>query len=269
MEDVFEEYTEEEEPTIVYSEEEEIMVFEEPEFLEEPETTPEVSEVQEEKTPEPEKEKSPAISIITPNQPAEIKDDVVLPERLYSPNNIIFLIDISSSMKKSDKLPLLKTSMTNLTKALRKVDRISVITYSITSDVLMPSTTADNKNEIFKMIDSLSTRGYTNGVKGLQTAYEIAEQNFISGGNNQIILATDGLFNNPGYSEDELFSMVKEKTKDDIILSVIGFGQDNDALRLMKRLSSKGSGSFIQIPDKQAADEILINEIKLQSAINQ
>ncbi len=200
-------------------------------------------------------------------QPSLKEDNSILPANQYAPNNIVFLIDVSSSMKKPNKLPLLKISMKNLAGVLREIDFISVVIYSTTSSVLLQPTIADKKNIIIPMIDSLKTSGTTNGVKGLQTAYEIAGQNFIAGGNNQIIIATDGLFNNPGYSKDEVFALAREKTKSNIILSVVGFGQDEDAIRMMKKLAEKGNGSFMQIPTQEAADEILINEIKLQSAL--
>ncbi len=190
-----------------------------------------------------------------------------LPLSQYVPNNIVFLIDVSSSMKKPDKLPLLKTSMKNLAKVLRGVDYISVVTYSTKATVLLTPTVATNKGKIVSMIDTLTASGMTNGVKGLQTAYDVAEQNLIPGGNNQIIIATDGVFNGPNYSESDLYTLVKQKAKDGVILSVVGFGQDEDALKMMRKMAEKGSGSFIQIPDAQAANKILIEEIKLQSAI--
>ena len=205
----------------------------------------------------------------TPETQAEPVPDEqgLLPQNLYSPNNIIFLIDVSSSMKKPDKLPLLKISMKNLTGVLRKTDYLSVVVYSTTSTVLLQPTAANRKEEINLLIDTLRAKGITNGGKGLQTAYEIAEQNFISGGNNQVIIATDGLFNSPGFSESAIFSLVRGKAADNIILSVVGFGDDKDALRMLKKMADKGNGNFIQIPDKPAADEALIDEIKFQSAV--
>lgn len=194
-------------------------------------------------------------------------DRALLPLSKYTPNNVVFLIDVSSSMKKPNKLPLLKSSMKKLTSVLRKVDYISLITYSSTSTVMLHPTRADDKAKIITLIDTLKASGTTNGVKGLETAYNIAEQNFIPDGNNQIILATDGLFNNPGYSENEMFSLSRQKAKNGIILSVVGFGQDETAIRMMKKLAYKGKGNFIQIPDMDAAEKILIDEIKLQSEI--
>ncbi|MDZ4847024.1 MAG: VWA domain-containing protein [Chitinophagales bacterium] len=225
---------------------EDVMEFEEPEIQE---TNPVISKV------------GPSIA-----QPME-EENSVLPQNLYAPNNIIFLIDISYSMKKPDKLPLLKISMKNLTQALRKIDRISVIVYSTTSAVLLPSTPANNKEALNLLIDTLKPHGITNGVKGLETAYQLAEQNFIPGGNNQIIIATDGIFNSPSFTESAIYSLVREKAESDIILSVVGFGEEKDAVKMMKKMADKGNGSFIQIPDKLSADAILIEEIKAQSAI--
>lgn len=193
--------------------------------------------------------------------------NAILPQSKYAPNNIVFLIDISGSMKKPDKLPLLKISMKNLTQALRGIDRISVIVYSTTSAVLLPSTAADNKEAINLLIDTLKPQGITNGVKGLQTAYQFAEENFIPGGNNQVIIATDGVFNSPSFTESAIYSLVRDYSEKDIILSVVGFGEEKDAVKMMQKMADKGNGSFIRIPDKLAADEILIDEIKMQSAI--
>ncbi len=238
----------------------------------EPQTTTTKEEVMEFEEPEIQETK-PVTSKVEPvtTQPLVAQsideENSVLPQNLYAPNNIIFLIDISSSMKKPDKLPLLKISMKNLTQALRKIDYITVIVYSTTSTVLLPSTTADKKEAITLLIDTLKPHGITNGVKGLQTAYQLAEKNFIPGGNNQIIIATDGVFNSPSFTESAIYSLVREHVEKDIILSVVGFGEEKDAVKMMKKMAEKGNGSFIQIPDKLSADAILIEEIKTQSAI--
>ena len=201
-----------------------------------------------------------------PATTATIQPEVeVLPITTYNPNNIVFLIDVSTSMKNPDKLPLLKSSMKKLTEVLRDIDQITIVTYSSSASVAMTTTNADNKQQILLLIDSLSASGWTHGVKGIETAYELIESNFITGGNNQIILATDGLFNNPDYSQKDLFSLVEDKASEHIILSVIGFGKDNDAIKLMKRLAGRGQGSFIQIESVSAANEALIEEIKLHS----
>lgn len=224
-----------------------------------PTTTPaKPDEVMEFEEPEEATQPKPALTA---------SEEKVLPKNMYAANNIIFLIDISGSMKKSDKLPLLKVSMKNLTQALRGIDNISVVVYSTTSTVLLPSTSASRKEEITLLIDTLKTSGMTNGVKGLETAYDIAQQNFIPGGNNQVIIATDGVFNGPSFSESAIYSMVRDKAADDIILSVVGFGDDKEAIKMMKKMAYKGNGSFIQISDQGVADEILINEIKTQSLI--
>ena len=189
-----------------------------------------------------------------------------LPLNQFAPNNIVFLIDVSSSMNKPDKLPLLKESMKSLAHELRKVDYITVITYSSNTQVRLEPTIADRKREIITMIDTLTSEGLTHGVKGLQTAYDFAEKNFITDGNNQVIIATDGLFS-PGYSENDMFKLVGEQSRKGIILSVVGFGKDENAFKMMKKMAVRGKGNFIHIPDAQSAKEHLIVEIKFQSAI--
>ncbi len=187
--------------------------------------------------------------------------------RDYKANNIVFLLDVSKSMEKNDKLNLLKKSMKRLTKALRKIDKVTVIAYSSEANVVLPSIASDNKGEIYNAIDALEAGGGTRGVVGLEAAYKWIDNNYISNGNNQIILATDGEFRNNDTQLKELNDYVRRKGKKGILLSVVGFGQNKDAARLMRRLAYSGQGEYVNVEHAEDAEDVLLDEVKKNSKI--
>ncbi|MGB1247883.1 MAG: VWA domain-containing protein, partial [Chitinophagales bacterium] len=208
---------------------------------------------------------------IEPEPEKPIVTDLVLPklsEEEYAANNILFLIDISNSMKKENKIDLLKTSIKNLALVLRDIDKVSIITYNQKNAIALESVSGDNTNDIYFALDNLRTSGLTYGVSGIQNAYDVLQNQFIADGNNQIILATDGLFSkvNATMTENELNKLVKNKANnEDIILSVIGFGENQTGIKLMEKLAKNGKGQFIQIDNESATDYKLIQEIKENS----
>jgi hypothetical protein len=187
-----------------------------------------------------------------------------LPMDEFGPNNVVFLIDVSSSMAYPDKLPLLKIAMKNLVGTMRSIDRISIVTYAGNTDVVLESTTADKKTKIDKKIDGLKPGGSTEGGKGIHEAYRVAEKNFIPGGNNQIILATDGDFN-LDKNDDALFSYIQESAAKGISLSVAGFGNKERALTKMQKIAATGKGSYMHISNADEAGPMLVEEIKVRS----
>lgn len=237
------------------------VVVDEPEPVTEPDVTNNAS------TQPPVVETVPVVTEQPPViEPVDV--DPTLNVNLYSPNNVVFLIDASQSMNKPDKLPLLKKSMRELIEVLRDVDKVTIIAYNREPWVVLPTTSVTDKEAILAQIDSLTGKDWTNGVKGLEYAYDLIKENFIVGGNNQIILSTDGLFNSPNSDEtDGLYKFVRREAMDTgIILSVIGFGDEPGARRLMKKLAVNGQGNFIQF-DQLGAAQALIDEIKAQSAV--
>lgn len=183
----------------------------------------------------------------------------------YRPNNVLLLLDVSGSMSDDGKMDKLKSSIRRLVLMLREVDVLTMIAYNSTSwEVLPPTQVADNL-AIIALVDSLKPYGYTNGVKGMESAYHSLERQLIVGGNNQLIIATDGKFNSSKFSEKEALQLVKDNSDKGIVLSIIGFGDDKEAGRLMKKLAGSGGGSFLQVNTNEDPTELLAEEIKLRS----
>tara|TARA_Y100000385_G_C13099662_1_gene643672 strand:- start:843 stop:2798 length:1956 start_codon:yes stop_codon:yes gene_type:complete len=196
-----------------------------------------------------------------------------LNEALYKQNNIIFLIDISFSMRKHGKIAKLKKSITTLIDVLRDFDQIGLITYNSKADTIFSSIALSDKEAVKHEVNSLTPSGLTYGVKGIEAAYALIQGSFLSEGNNQIILATDGLFTDDHLTldEQELLRVVRRNNKDyDIKLSVLGFGNDSNGLERMESLTIAGNGNYLEISldhNAEHSKEILIEEIKTQSRI--
>ncbi len=182
----------------------------------------------------------------------------------FKPNNIVFVLDVSSSMRSSTKLPKLKESMKELVSVLRDVDKVTIIIFSKEATVHVPTTAASNKEYIYAMIDSMRTISYTNGTKGIMMGYDLAQQNFIQGGNNQLIVSTDGEFNNPSFDANVLLGDIKRHTEKGIILSVVGFGDIPEGKKLMRRMANSGKGNYIHFGQGDTK-RALVDEIRTQS----
>ena len=175
-------------------------------------------------------------------------------------SNLVFLIDISGSMDFSNKLPLLKSSLKLLVKQLRPQDRVAIVTYANQTKEVLTSTPGSNKAKILATIDGLYASGGTAGGDGIQRAYRVAENNFIKGGNNRIILATDGDFNIGISSPKELEKMIETKRATGIYLTVLGFGMGNYKDNRMQVLAEKGNGNHAYIDNLTEAKKVLVNE---------
>jgi hypothetical protein len=214
--------------------------------------------------------------IITENDPTfedpEIKiveTGHELPANIYAANNLVLLLDVSYSMKSGNKIGLLQESIINLVKILRQIDNVTLITYASTPNLIFESVSGNQKQQIIKEIGLLKASGITNGVKGLEKAFSIASKQFIQGGNNQIILATDGKFTGGSQQPQEFKDMISGYSTKGIILSIIGFGVDAEAKQFMNNMSLLGQGSYIHVSSKDDISETLINEIKTRSLKNQ
>jgi len=179
----------------------------------------------------------------------------------YASNNVVFLIDESSSMMLGDKMEMLKVSMKKLVGVLRQEDLVTIVVYSRRAEVRLEATSGSQKEIINNVIDSLLPSGRSYGAEGLVMSYKYARSNFISGGNNQIILATDGLFNSPNYSSKDMYVMAEENADLGVSTTVVGFGRNKEAMLFMEELSSNGSGSFVKIKTTEEAENALLSEV--------
>lgn len=177
------------------------------------------------------------------------------------PSNLVFLLDVSGSMGDRDKLPLLQEAFCLLTENLTSKDRISIVTYANEDTVVLRGAGGDEGRKIRRAINGLEASGGTYGSKGLETAYEVAEEYFIDGGNNRIILATDGDLNIGLTSEEELEEFITEKKESGIFLSVLGFGGGNLKDNKMEILADKGNGNYAYIDSLREAKKVLVEEM--------
>ena len=183
-----------------------------------------------------------------------------LKNEVLPPSNLVFLIDVSGSMRDFNKLPLLKASLKLLLNSLRVEDRVAIVTYAGNAGVALPSTSMKEKEKIIKTINSLGAGGSTAGAEGIKTAYKIALENFIDEGNNRVLLATDGDFNVGVSTQKGLEDLIIEKRKSGIFLSVLGFGVGNYQDGKMQTLANKGNGNHAYIDNISEAKKVLINE---------
>lgn len=203
------------------------------------------------------------ITVIKETPPVVIENtSTEIKEVYYAPSNIVFLLDLSSSMNQKGKLDLLKASMIEMTKELRAVDKITIVAYATFSKVLLPATTGDKKEEIIEMIQDLKANGMTAGGAGMKLAYRQAKRSFIDDGNNQVIMATDGDFNRGANNIDRL---VKKNTRKGIKISVLGIKNKETHATDMKEISELGKGHYLFIDNYDISKRILIEELKSQS----
>lgn len=175
-------------------------------------------------------------------------------------SNLVFLVDVSGSMNEPAKLPLVQSSLKLLVRQLTAKDRISLVTYAGATAVVLEPTPGDQHAAIEQAIDRLSSGGGTAGGAGIQLAYQQAEKAFIKGGNNRILLATDGDFN-VGISRFEtLVDRVKDKRKTGIALTTLGYGSGNYNDRLMEQLADAGDGNYSYIDSLQEAQKALVEQ---------
>jgi len=175
-------------------------------------------------------------------------------------SNLTFLIDTSGSMNSYDKLPLLKSAFRILVETLDEDDVVSIVTYAGSSKVVLDSVSCDRKDVIIDAIENLSAGGSTAGADGIKTAYKLAEKNFMQGGNNRIIIASDGDFNVGISNLTELNELISKKRESGVYLSVLGFGTGNIRDDIMETLAKNGNGNYSYIDSTRAAQKVLVDE---------
>lgn len=178
------------------------------------------------------------------------------------PSNLVFLIDTSGSMYEDNKLPLVQQSFAMLAENLDENDKVSIVTYAGEDTVVLSGTSGSEQYTINEALSSMTAEGCTNGGDAIITAYELAEKNFIEGGNNRVILATDGDLNVGLTSESDLVDLITEEKKDNnIFLSVLGFGTDNLKDNKLEALADNGDGSYAFIDSAYEAKKVLVDEM--------
>lgn len=184
-------------------------------------------------------------------------DDSKLPA-----SNLVFLIDVSGSMFAANKLPLLKESMKVLVNQLRKDDRVAIVVYAGAAGLVLPPTSGNKKMTIMDALDKLQAGGSTAGGAGIQLAYKTAKEHFIKGGNNRVVLATDGDFNVGASSDNDMQRLIEEERKSGVFLTCLGFGMGNYKDSKMETLANKGNGNYAYIDNIQEANRFLGKEFK-------
>jgi len=178
----------------------------------------------------------------------------------YPYANFVLLIDVSGSMQSTDKLELLKAGFIDFVKGMRSQDKLAIVTYAGDAGLVLDATSGSEKNKIIDKLKSLKPGGSTNGAAGINLAYEIAENNFITDGNNRVVLGTDGDFNVGITSQDALIKLIEEKRDKGIFLTVLGVGMDNLNDGMMEQVANKGNGNYEYLDNTGELKKVFIDE---------
>jgi Ca-activated chloride channel family protein len=174
--------------------------------------------------------------------------------------NLVFLLDVSGSMRPPDKLPLIRSAMRMLVDTLNERDRIAIVVYAGASGLVLPSTSGAEKEKIHQAIARLEAGGSTNGAAGITLAYQVAQDQFVKGGINRVILATDGDFNVGVTNQGDLTRLIEEKRASGIFLSVLGVGTGNVKDSTMEKLADRGNGNYAYLDSLHEARKVLVKE---------
>ncbi|KAB1230909.1 vWA domain-containing protein [Chryseobacterium viscerum] len=183
-----------------------------------------------------------------------------LPMDKLPASNFVFLIDVSGSMNEENKLPLLKSSFKVLLNKLRPKDKVGIVVYAGSAGMVLPPTSAGEKEKIIEALDHLQAGGSTAGGAGIELAYKLAQENFVKDGNNRVIIATDGDFNVGTSSTSDLKTLIEDKRKSGVFLTCLGFGMGNYKDNTLETLADKGNGNYAYIDNMQEANKFLGKE---------
>ncbi|MDB4890636.1 MAG: hypothetical protein JWL61_2491 [Gemmatimonadetes bacterium] len=181
--------------------------------------------------------------------------------RRAPPSNLVFLVDVSGSMQGPGRLPLVKQALGLLVNELREEDRVAITVYAGSAGLVLPSTSGADKQKIMAALDGLEAGGSTAGGAGIRLAYDVAQRNFIAGGNNRVVLCTDGDFNVGQSSDGELVRLIEQRRKEGSFLTILGFGMGNYKDSKMEKLAGAGNGNYGYIDDLLEARKMLVKEM--------
>jgi Ca-activated chloride channel family protein len=173
--------------------------------------------------------------------------------------NLVFLIDVSGSMDQPNKLPLLQQALKSLVVGLGEKDRAAIVVYAGASGLVLPSTS--KKRAMLDALNELKAGGSTNAGQGIELAYRVAQESFIQGGSNRVLLCTDGDFNVGVTSQGELTRLIEQKAKSGVFLTVLGFGMGNYKDSTLEKLADKGNGNYAYIDTLQEARKVLVQQM--------
>jgi len=176
-------------------------------------------------------------------------------------SNLVFLLDVSGSMRPANKLPLVRQTMKMLVGRLGENDTVAIAVYAGASGLVLDATSCDRKDTVIAALDRLSAGGSTNGGSGIRLAYKVASEHFIKGGVNRVILCTDGDFNVGTTSRSELVKLVQDKATTGVFLSVLGFGMGNYKDAMLETLADKGNGNYAYIDTAAEARKVLVEQM--------
>src|SRR2546423_842962 len=176
-------------------------------------------------------------------------------------SNLVFLLDVSGSMTPAERLPLVKQAMRLLVDKLTENERVAIVIYAGGSGLALKSTPGNEKEKILRALEELQAGGSTNGAEGIELAYKVAADNFIKGGVNRVILATDGDFNIGVTNQGDLIRLIEAKAKTGVFLSVLGVGTDNLKDSTMQKLADKGNGNYAYLDSVDEARKVLVQQI--------
>ena len=176
------------------------------------------------------------------------------------PSNLVFLVDVSGSMQPRNKLPLLKSALRMLVNQMRPQDRVAIVVYAGAAGLVLDPTSGANKETILEALSRLEAGGSTAGGAGLRLAYDVARRHHMDGGNNRVILATDGDFNVGPSSNSEMIRLIEQRREEGTFLTVLGFGTGNLQDAKMEQIADHGNGNFAYIDSAHEAQKVLVKE---------
>lgn len=200
-------------------------------------------------------------TVAVPPQPIDSVSTPEFPVSEFSANNIVFVVDVSSSMLKDDKIELLKKSLEKLLSQTRGIDKVSIVSFSNGAELILPPNNGSNHELMDSIIQSLEARGTTNISAGFDLGVSTLLQNYISSGNNQIFILTDGGFDMPEKSLEKLNEDTRQKN-----FTIVGIGKDNESQKILQKLSSKLNAGYVKIKNT-SQQNALLEEVKMRSKL--
>jgi Ca-activated chloride channel family protein len=174
---------------------------------------------------------------------------------------LIFVIDVSGSMDREDRLEAVKLALYDLVDNLRPTDQVGIVVYGDVGEVLLEPTPVSEPSAIITAIDRLQPDGSTNAEEGLRLAYQMATEYYDAGRINRIILCSDGVANVGATGPDAILETVRQQAREGITLTTVGFGMGNYNDVLMEQLADDGDGQYFYVDTHDEARRIFVDRL--------